>query len=287
MTQATDLDIEVVSENWTKYRLLPDNTILMVRIAVMKVLREVSDTGEGYAVGGPPMVSVRVPESFLKKKGSVPIQAGQVTPTQISDGENMEIKPLRAEEYWQEYRTKNGWIVMVKPEVRRAVRIQTYSEIVNTGLMEPCYWVETGMSVRYQAASSIKGIDLSFTIKEGKERLETENFWAEFRIKRDDRIGDRYIDVLIGNKDETKPHSHLGLNLDQSTRFVEPRGLLNAIRREVDSKQKGRLADETIVYSEPKVGKPKGKFVFRIIIDEPTWTITPKFEEALMEETPQ
>lgn len=143
------------------------------------------------------------------------------------------------------------------------------------------------MNVRYQAATSIKGIVSSFTIKEGKERLETKNFWAEFRVKMDDRTGDRYIDVLMGNKDESKPHSHLGLNLDQSTRFVEPRGLLNTMRREVDSKQKGRLADETIVYSEPKAGKPKGKLVFKIIIDEPTKTITPKFEEALMEETPK
>jgi hypothetical protein len=287
MTQATDLDFEIISENWTKYRLLPDNTILRVRIAVAKVWQKVSDTGDlGFAVGGPNIVSVVVPESLLKKKGSVPIQDGQVTPTQINDGENMEIKPLKAEEYWQEYRTKNGWVIMVKPEVRRAVRIRAYLEIGNTGRMEPFYFVETAMSVRYQVATGIKGIDSSFTIKEGKERLETENFWAEFRVKTDDRIGDRYVDVLIGNKGESEAHSHLGLNLDQSTRFVEPRGLLNTMRREVDSKQEGRLADETIVYSEPKVGRPKGKCVLKMIIDGPTRTITPKFEEALMEETP-
>lgn len=283
MTQTTDLDFEIVSENWTKFRLLPDNTILRVKILVMKLVRVVSDSGdEGYTVGGPPMMSVMVPEPFLRKKGSVPVQDGQVTSTQISDGENMEIQ--LSVEYWQEYRTRNGWIIKVKPEVKRAVRIQTYSEIVNTGLMEPCYWVEIGMSVQYQAASSIKGIDSSFTIKEGRERVETQNFWAMFRVQKDDRIGDLYIDVLIGNKDETKPHSHLGLNRDGSTRFVESRGLLNTLRREIDSKQKGRIADETIVYNNPKAGKPKAKLVFQVIIDEPTRTITPKFNEARLDE---
>ena len=89
----------------------------------------------------------------------------------------------------------------------------------------------------------------------------------------------------MGNKNESKPHSHFGLNLDSSTRFVEPRGVLNTMRQEIDSKQKGRLSDETIVYSEPKEGKPKCKLVFKVIVDEPTKTITPLFEEAWMNET--
>lgn len=140
------------------------------------------------------------------------------------------------------------------------------------------------MGARVSRPRSAKGTDSSFTIKEGKERLETKSFWAEFRVKKDERRGDQYIDVLIGRKDEMKPHSHIGINLDQSTRFVEPRGVLNTIRRVVNSKQMGRLADETIEYSERRDGKPEGNFVFQIIIDEPTKTITPRFEEAQLEE---
>ena len=111
-----------------------------------------------------------------------------------------------------------------------------------------------------------------------------------FRVKRDPRRGDYYIDLLVGRKrhvmDRLKPYAHIGINPDQSTRFVETRGVLNGIRREIDSKQRGRLADETIEYSERKEGKPVGKFIFQVIINEPTRTITPKFEEAQLEKKP-
>lgn len=283
MTKVADLDFEILSENWTKYRLLSDNTILRVRIAVKKLLQIDSETSDpSIAAQWQTIVSVIVPESLLKKKGNVPVQIGETTSAQICSGTDMEVKPLDTEEHWQKYRTSNGWIVMVKPQVERAVRLPTYVEIGNTNLMEPLYWVDTNMSLRTQATLGIKGIDSSFTIKEGKERLETKNFWAKFRIKKDEERGDQYIDVLIGKKDETEPHSHFGINLDMSTRFVEPRGVLNTLRREIDSKQMGRLANDTIEYSEP--GEIEGKFVFQIMIDGSTRTITPRFEEARAEE---
>ncbi len=173
---------------------------------------------------------------------------------------------------------------MIKPEVKQVVRLQTYSQLGNSDLMEPVYSVRIEPLIRVNAALGIRGIDSSFTIKKGTERLETQNAWAEFRVKKDDGRGDYYIDVLVGNKDETNNHSHIGINLDQSTSFVESRGVLNILRREIDSRQKGRLADETIEYSERKDGKPEIKFIFQMIIDEPTKTITPKFEEAQLTE---
>jgi hypothetical protein len=280
------LDFEIVSEKWSKYRLLPDDTILGVRIAVTKLLQEVNKNGgPGYAVIGQTIVSVKVPDSLLKKKTDVSVQTVE---SQTGNGVDVEFKPLEIEEYWQEYRTRNGWVVNVKPIVERVVRLQTYSEIGTTGLMEPIYQVKNGMQIRCQAAVGIIGIDSSFSIKEGREKFKTKNFWAVVRVKRDSRRGDYYIDLLVGRKkhitDHLKPYAHIGLNPDQSTRFVETRGVLNTMRREIDSKQKGRLADETIEFSKPKEGKAEGKFIFQVTIDQPTKTITPRFEEGRIEE---
>jgi hypothetical protein len=289
VSKVADLDFEVLSENWTKYRLLPDNAILRVRIAVAKLLQKDSKAGDpSYAVVGQSVASVLVPESLLKKKGDVPVRTSEITPVQIDTGNAMEIRPLESEEYWQEYRTRNGWIVMVRPIVERVLRLPTYSEIDNSGVMEPNYYVQTNMSIKAQAASRIKGIDSSFTIREGKKRFETKNFWAVFRLKRDPRQGDYYIDLLVGRRkhimDHLKPYAHIGINPDQSTRFVETRGVLDSIRRVIDSKQRGRLADETIEFGKRKEGKPEGTFILKVIIDEPTKTITPRFEEAQLEE---
>jgi ABC-type phosphate transport system auxiliary subunit len=152
-----DVDFEILNENWTRFRLHPDNAILRVRIAANKLLRNDSETGEpSYTVLGHTVASVTVPESLLKQKGDVPVQTGEITRAQISNGTNMEIEPLETEEHWQQYSTNNGWIVMVKPEVGQVVRLQTYKEIGNTGLMEPLYCVNTRMNVRVQAVSSIK-----------------------------------------------------------------------------------------------------------------------------------
>lgn len=131
------------------------------------------------------------------------------------------------------------------------------------------------------SSEGIKGVDTTFTIKRGKEKQETTNHWAIFSVKRDSRRNDEYIDVLVGTKGKRDPHMHVGLNFDQSRRFVKSRDILVEMRRQVDSKQRGKLADETITYSNKP---PRSRFTFKIIIDEPTKTITPLFEEISLEE---
>jgi len=128
----------------------------------------------------------------------------------------------------------------------------------------------------------IKGVDSSFRIEPGKARLKTENFWAEFKVKRNHKRGDEYVDVLIGRKGRKEAHTHVGINLDQSLRFLEPRNVLTEVRREIDSKLEGRVADEKIVLSH----KPgNARFTFSILIDGPTKTITPLFREASVMES--
>src|SRR5208282_5373377 len=132
----------------------------------------------------------------------------------------------------------------------------------------------------------VRGVDSRFQIAIRKKRIETQNFWAEFRVRRDSRRGDYYIDVLVGRRkhffDHLKHYFHVGINLDQSVRFCDGRGALTAMRREIDSKQKGRLADETIRFKPP--GGAGAEFKFQVIIDEPTKTMTPKFEEVTLRE---
>ena len=133
----------------------------------------------------------------------------------------------------------------------------------------------------------MRGVDSHFQIALGKRRIETKSFWAEFRVKRDNRRGDYYIDVLAGRRrhflDHLKHYYHMGINLDQSLRFCKGRGVLTAVRREIDSKQKGRLADDIVRFKPP--GGAGAEFKFQIIIDEPTKTITPKFEEVTLKES--
>jgi len=133
------------------------------------------------------------------------------------------------------------------------------------------------------SSEGIKGVDRRFTIRRGKERLRTKNYWAFFRVRKDPRRNEEYIDVLIGNKGQKETHwkIHAGINFDQSRRFVESRDHLVDLSRQVDSRMRGRLADEKIVYSN----KPaRSRFTFKVIIDEPTRTITPVFEEITLEE---
>ncbi len=90
-----------------------------------------------------------------------------------------------------------------------------------------------------------------------------------------------YVDVLVGRKGKHKPHAHLGLNPDQTIRFVKPRRTLTSIRREV--KQKGRLSDEVVEYPAEE-GQKSGQVKFKILIDGRTRSITPLFEEIVMKE---
>ena len=56
-------------------------------------------------------------------------------------GTEIEFQSITSEEQWQEYKTTDGWIVKVKPEVERIVRLKTYVPLGDTKLLESVYWV--------------------------------------------------------------------------------------------------------------------------------------------------
>ena len=101
-------------------------------------------------------------------------------------------------------------------------------------------------------------------------------------MKKDPKKGDEYIDILIGKKGSNIPHSHFGLNLDQTFRFVEPRSAMHSIRREIDSKFKGRISDEKIKFDGQQ---GPANFTFKVLIHGPTKTIEVKLKEAKLTET--
>jgi len=125
-------------------------------------------------------------------------------------------------------------------------------------------------------------IDNSFHFNIRSGRYETKSSWAQVSIKKDNRRGDFYIDVLFGEKNSNKPHLHMGINADQSSRFIEHRGVISSIQKDVDSKLEGHVKTEKAIYNAKPV---KGTFTFKVNIDEPTRTIKILFDEVRIEDT--
>jgi hypothetical protein len=69
-----------------------------------------------------------------------------------------------------------------------------------------------------------------------------DGYWAKLRVKRDERRGEDYFDILIG-KNGKDAHVHLGITLDQKLLFKECRGLVHKIGRKLESRQQGLLED--------------------------------------------
>jgi hypothetical protein len=75
-----------------------------------------------------------------------------------------------------------------------------------------------------------------------KMEINDDKGWAKLRIKKDKVDDEDYIDILIGMKNK-KPHIHFGLNLDNSMKFSEYRGVTKAISRKIESRKYGLLQD--------------------------------------------
>lgn len=103
-------------------------------------------------------------------------------------------------------------------------------------------------------------IDSGWTLVVDREKYEWGQAWAELRVKKDSRLGDEYIDVLLGVKG-SDPHSHYGINRDLSIRFHEHRGRIHTIRREVVDSNLGKTDDRTLTLKSSP-----GRFTFRIRI---------------------
>jgi hypothetical protein len=149
----TEVDFEILQENWTKYRLLTDDAILRVRIGVMKILRTgTSEVGTpNFGVAAQNLLSALVPETLLRKEGEAPVQSGPPRPEDIKEGTDIDFELIGAPK-WQEYRTKDDWIVMIRPEVGKIVRLKGYLLLGRTHMMEPVYWANVQSVYRIKEA---------------------------------------------------------------------------------------------------------------------------------------
>jgi hypothetical protein len=146
------VDFEVLSEDWTKYNL-SDNSALRVKILVLKLVQSEGETGvPNFGAAAQNIVTVHVPQSMLKHEGDdVRVITGEVKPEDIKTGLELDFQPVEPPK-WQQYNTSTGWLVMVRPEVGRVVRIQGYIPIGKSGLLEPMYWANVQSTFRVKKA---------------------------------------------------------------------------------------------------------------------------------------
>ena len=123
-------------------------------------------------------------------------------------------------------------------------------------------------------------VDSSFKFDVSSGEYETRNTWAKLGIRKDKRRGDYYIDALFGTKGEHEHHTHLGINADQTIRFLESRGITKSIERKVESRLEG-LVETKSVTMDNKLAK--GKLTFSLIIDESSRTIKFQLDEVKLE----
>ncbi len=99
-------------------------------------------------------------------------------------------------------------------------------------------------------------------------RIKNNDSWAELKIK--DDSGEQYFDILVGEKGK-QAHMHMGINLDQSLRFLEGRGITNTIRRQMESKIYGPLDDKVKFIKDVK---GLHEFEFKLNVEVDTGEIT-------------
>jgi len=128
-----EVDFDIVREDWTRYRL-EDGTILRVRIALVKLVPTgMSELGTpDIGVLSQNILSTVVPKELLKRGGQT--KPGRISAQDIKEGKDLGFE-LMGLPQWQEYKTRDGWLVMVKPEIGRVVRLSYYNDVG-----EPVYW---------------------------------------------------------------------------------------------------------------------------------------------------
>lgn len=117
-----EIDFRVVKEEYTRY-LLEDRTLLKVKIPAIKMIESDTVDHTGYPVIGvntTNIVCAIVPEHMKKK------------PTDTGVGHSLdnpaEIDFSMTEEVWQEYHTKDGYRVLIKPVVTKVHKYNNYNE---------------------------------------------------------------------------------------------------------------------------------------------------------------
>lgn len=124
-----EIDFQVVHEEYTRY-LLEDRTLLKVKIPAIKMIKSDAADATGYPNIGVSVTSITcaiVPED-MKKNPSLGFDPTVDRP--------VEIEFSTMEEVWQEYRTEDGYRVLLRPVVTKILKYEKYNQF-----REPVYGV--------------------------------------------------------------------------------------------------------------------------------------------------
>jgi len=129
LPKGKEVDFEVVSEPWSRYKL-EDGTELRVRAAVLKIHQslEIGDLGyPNFGVATHNVLSTMVPEELKRDQSK--------EPAKLPEDLDKELSFDVIEERWQEYRTKTGYTIRVRPTVTKVSRAKKYNQF-----REPLYF---------------------------------------------------------------------------------------------------------------------------------------------------
>jgi hypothetical protein len=149
--EETELDFDTLEEDWTSYRLLPDETILRVKLNVTKIYQH--GTGLDY-----PNLRIGFELRWERISSGCRI-LGEPSPNQAITAEDIKngielaferVSPDR----WQRYDLNNGFTVRVKPVFTKVIRTSKFNEH-----RQPVYWADIQHT-----------LDVVETTKAGKEQ---------------------------------------------------------------------------------------------------------------------
>lgn len=116
-----EIDFQVVKEEYTRY-LLADRTLLKVKIPATKMIESDRIDATGYpsiAVNTTSIVCAIVPEHLKKEPSSTGINPSVDRPIGVDFS--------MTEEVWQEYHTKDGYKILVRPVVTKVLKYEKYN----------------------------------------------------------------------------------------------------------------------------------------------------------------
>ncbi len=148
-----DIEFDIVREDWTRVQLKTDKALLRVRIAIAKII----EVGAGevgipdFGLASQNVLSAVVPKELWKPVGQAPESTRPISPSDVNEGTEIDYDFI-GEPRWQEYKTRDGWLIMVRPEVGRVVRLKYYSRIGQSSFMEPMYWANIQSVFRVKKA---------------------------------------------------------------------------------------------------------------------------------------
>lgn len=119
-----EVDFDVLKEDWNRYKL-KDGTMLKVKTPVMKIFKSEEEGPLGYPnlrVGTRLLaVTTAVPEKLKDE----PSEDQEIRKEDITE----EVKIVgRLKEEWHEYKTHDGWKILVKPVVIKVFKTNKFND---------------------------------------------------------------------------------------------------------------------------------------------------------------